>query len=1059
MAVDPFAEIAGRQRAAPRASLVEPAPPDLPDITLPWTASARAFQPQPKMSTEAELQAELARMRQRYAPFLADLAPALPSTRIVLPVRDFDWQLAEDATHYALRNPQWTRVTLPHYGPPIGRATAFYRTTFQVTDEMRARGALLVRFRGVDYKAHVFVNDVYLGSHEGFFAPFEFDFTPIARLGENELLVRVENDAVCMGNDTWGQKIDGDKLYAATGPGWDDPELGWHHCPPGMGIYQPVSLEARAPLYIHDLWVRPLLAEERAELWLEVYNTTGRPQTVALRYAIYGQNFEETVVEGQTHQPRQALGPGINTLRLAVPIPHPRVWELEAPWLYQAQIRLLDERGETLDAVAHSFGMRSFWMTGEPGLDPAGGSALDAQHRPEPQTQNGETDQLATSIFQLPDNGRFYLNGREIRLRGANTMGFEQQDVMTGNLDQLADDILLAKICHMNFWRLTQRPVQDEVYAMCDRLGLLTQTDLPLFGYLRRNQFAEAVRQAEEMERLVRSHPCNVLVSYINEPFPYEWGDKTHRHLTRGELEAFFVAADQAVRLANPDRVIKAVDGDYDPPGPGLPDNHCYTLWYNGHSIDAGALHRGHWQRVKPGWRYGCGEFGAEGLDPADLMRRRYPAAWLPHSPEEAATWSPSQIVKAQTGDYHYCFFDTPHTVEEWVTASQAHQAWATRLMTEAFRRDGRMSSFAIHLFIDAWPAGWMKAIMDCERRPKPAYFAYREALTPLMANLRTDRWRFWAGEMVSLEAWICNDLADAPEGAVLRYGVEGLEFQFEADKPGLLKQTVSLAASRLEPTSDLSLGIHSQSPAHIPPCASAFQGYVRFPAPEVAERSTLTVRLGLLDAAGRVLHDTAMELETFPRPDPSPGPKTCVIGRDDGPAARLATELGLTAAPLADAQVLLIDDLDNFSARKADILAAIERSATAVFLELSPGEYTIAGETIRIAPCGMGPRHFVSRATGHPLVEGFRPDDFKFWYDPALGRVAPLLETTFTADGWRAILTTGNGDWGIAWQPTLAAAERPLGAGRLRICQVKLAGRIATNPIATLFARRLLER
>ncbi|MEJ5197521.1 MAG: hypothetical protein WHX53_01230 [Anaerolineae bacterium] len=30
MTVDPFVEIAGRQRAAPRASLVEPTPPDLP---------------------------------------------------------------------------------------------------------------------------------------------------------------------------------------------------------------------------------------------------------------------------------------------------------------------------------------------------------------------------------------------------------------------------------------------------------------------------------------------------------------------------------------------------------------------------------------------------------------------------------------------------------------------------------------------------------------------------------------------------------------------------------------------------------------------------------------------------------------------------------------------------------------------------------------------------------------------------------------------------------------------------------------------------------------------
>ena len=94
----------------------------------------------------------------------------------------------------------------------------------------------------------------------------------------------------------------------------------------------------------------------------------------------------------------------------------------------------------------------------------------------------------------------------------------------------------------------------------------------------------------------------------------------------------------------------------------------------------------------------------------------------------------------------HYNFFDTPRTLADWVENGQAHQAWATRLMTEAFRRDRRMNSFAIHLFIDALPAGWMKTIMDCgSRQPKPAYFAYREALTPLMVTLRADRiaWHF----------------------------------------------------------------------------------------------------------------------------------------------------------------------------------------------------------------------------------------------------------------------------------------------------------------------------
>ena len=38
----------------------------------------------------------------------------------------------------------------------------------------------------------------------------------------------------------------------------------------------------------------------------------------------------------------------------------------------------------------------------------------------------------------------------------------------------------------MNYLRLTQRPVQPEIYEWFDKLGLLNQTDLPLFGSLRR---------------------------------------------------------------------------------------------------------------------------------------------------------------------------------------------------------------------------------------------------------------------------------------------------------------------------------------------------------------------------------------------------------------------------------------------------------------------------------------------------------------------------------------------------------------------------------------------
>ena len=42
---------------------------------------------------------------------------------------------------------------------------------------------------------------------------------------------------------------------------------------------------------------------------------------------------------------------------------------------------------------------------------------------------------------------------------------------------------------------------------LAEKLGLMTQTDLPLFGVMRRFRVPEGIRQAEEMARMVRKHP------------------------------------------------------------------------------------------------------------------------------------------------------------------------------------------------------------------------------------------------------------------------------------------------------------------------------------------------------------------------------------------------------------------------------------------------------------------------------------------------------------------------------------------------------------------------
>src|SRR5687767_6611739 len=76
---DIFVDLAGQKNDTGVAS----APPTkLSDNLLPWDASpGERFAPGAKITTQAGLDAELVRMRAKYAPFMTELAPPLPVTR------------------------------------------------------------------------------------------------------------------------------------------------------------------------------------------------------------------------------------------------------------------------------------------------------------------------------------------------------------------------------------------------------------------------------------------------------------------------------------------------------------------------------------------------------------------------------------------------------------------------------------------------------------------------------------------------------------------------------------------------------------------------------------------------------------------------------------------------------------------------------------------------------------------------------------------------------------------------------------------------------------------
>jgi len=1020
---DKFADIGTQVYNLNSKDLVQPQPPMLPNISLPAENNINArFKVVDPISTKEELAILLDTLREKYKPFMRNVAPGCDNNRKQVFLDNFFWRVAttEDSCnfqHVLSGKGKWENVSIPHFGLPIGRATTLYYKEIDLPLDMIKEEAVFICFKGVDYKAHVFVNGNYCGSHEGFFAPFEFDISKLVKSGANTLVIKVENDLpTTPWGDGRGNTTNGDKIYAATGPGYDEPNVGWHHGSPGMGIYQDCYIETRSKLHINDIFVRPVPEKSIAEAWIELNNFEEIPVNAKLKLSVYGQNFHDTVISDFEYIPSTVMIPGVgdlakpsdneirilkmgygvNFLRIPIDMKNFRYWDIENPWLYQIQVKVYDKNNKLTDAKIRQFGMRSFTM--------------DTINSPK---------------------GRMYLNGKMIRLRGANTMGFEQQDVIRKDWNQLRDDILLAKACNMNFLRTTQRPVQPEVYDMCDMLGMMNQVDLPLFGSIRRNKVVEAVKQAEEMERLVRSHPSTIIATYINERFPNAEG-YPHRSLsTTEEYYRLFSALDQAVLLSNPDRVIKAGDGDYNPPSPGLPDSHCYNTWYNGHGLGLGEMYKGYWQTIKPNWYYGCGEFGAEGLDPLNVMHKYYPKNWLPKDKDDEKIWNANRIPSAQTHRFHYMWYNTQTSLKDWIEASQDYQAWAVKFVSETFRRDSRMVSFAIHLFIDAWPAGWMKTIMDVDRQPKKAYFAYRNALEPLLTTIRCDRNHFYSNEEAQFELWISNDLNQSPQNYSVHYQIES-------------KGKVIFS---------------NKTDANIPVNSSQFQGFFKFKTPNVKNRTNYTLRTALIDSVGNSIQQNSFDFEVFPVSHPIVK-KVFVAGLKNGKAFNLAKESNVIIVDeIKSADVILFDNYESYSTIQNEVDSEVKNGKIALFIELPANQYSIGNSNINVEKTAMGNYYFVSPTTGHPMMKNYKPFDFRFWVNEKSNCISPILAYTMTGKGWNPILSSGSSNWVSDKGPVMACAELKYGEGVFRICEVQLLDKLKYNPTAALFFRDLISK
>jgi len=725
----------------------------------------------------------LNKLKNKFKPFLIRQAKKLPYENKRIYIEKFKYTFNNEESY--------SYIKIPHYHGPVGRWISTYETTID-TSKLDMSKTTYIVFKGVDYYADVYINNNHVKYHEGFFATFECDISKY--IGKTiDLKIVVRNDIPTIGNNN--MQLNGDKLYAATGIGWDDPKDGWHHCPAGGGIFNKVYIEQRETVYIKDIFVKPNIDIGQVKVTVNVYSHIEANIKRNLNINIEPFNFENNIINKLSS--KIDIGYGDNYYIYNIKIDEYKLWQCDTPYLYICQCNIDYSYFEV------KFGMRKFHM--------------DEKKTPK---------------------GTLYLNNEKIILRGANEMGHLQLCVIRNDFDQLIEDILIAKYCNVNCYRITQRPVQEDIYDYCDMLGMLNQVDMPLFGYMRKNKFIEGIKQAGEMERLVRNHPSVIIATYINEPMvPKKYG-LSHRHLGRKELELFFDGCDATIHFENPDRVIKRVEGDYDPPtNKGLSDFHCYNMWYTNHAIPIGMLYKGYLPAIKIGWKAGCGEYGTEGLDNLKVMEKYYPSEWLPKDKNEF--WIPDKIIKSQTNTMHGDWYEEQTNISDWINTSQKHQSFATKLMTEAFRRRSDIIIYtAIHLLIDAWPSGWMKTLLDVDRVPKLAYFTYKESLAPLKVALRCDRWQVYEEETIEVEVWMLNDTNKNYNNLTINATIKNSDTVFES---------------------------YNLDNIEIETCNSKCVGVVKIKIPTVGKDSLLYVDVELINDK-KTINQDRFTLKTYPK-------------------------------------------------------------------------------------------------------------------------------------------------------------------------------------------------
>jgi beta-mannosidase len=608
--------------------------------------------------------------------------------------------------HGEIPNPHYERNTLLMEWVP--QRAWVYRKRFTV-DESHAGKRLQLRFEGVDYEAHFFLNGTHLGDHRSMFTPALFDVSDVLHYGaENVLAVIIEpapREQPQLGRTSLVRTSKTRMNY------W------WDFCPRlvHLGIWDHVVLDVTGSVRVEDVWVRPTLSDDfqQATLRVEIQLSSSEATTATIETKIrYG---DEVVVR---HKSEEQLEAGQTALAVELEVPAPRLWWPngygEQP-LYQAEVRVLLGECES-DRREVTFGIRRVeWV------------------------QNETPDKSALAYTAV-------VNGHKLYIKGWNWV---PMDAMYGverpaKLERL---LTLAQRAHVNLLRLNGVGLieKEAFYNLCDRLGIMVWQEFILSSSAvdrkppEDEEYIEMiVREAEAIVPRKRNHPSLVIWGGGNELEGLDF-------LPLDDSEPAIAAQRAIVERLDPDRhwLPTSASG----PMPFLGINTIRNRPTSLHDVHGPWHFQGLTQQhtlYNESTSLLHSEFGVEGLTNLRALRALFsPENLWPATRDNpvwyhlGAGWWLSETLWRE-------FWGEMTTLETMVQATQFLQAEGVRYAIEANRRRKYQNSGSLPWqFDEPYPMAACTSAVDYYAQPKPLYHAVARAYAPLVvsATYSTQAW------------------------------------------------------------------------------------------------------------------------------------------------------------------------------------------------------------------------------------------------------------------------------------------------------------------------------